>query len=860
MGWLQHSWEGFRRWGMATASNPTQRRLVVMRNVLMGLLAVLGFAWMGVWMALGQWVLLSVSGGLMLVYLLFLRRLNRRPAAQSLTQWVNLFFLWASSSLFADVAGPQSTLHLWVAFSSTTALIFTEQINYRVWALQSLVGLTLATVLYFYPHTFFGPLELSKPQQAALTLGAQLTLLLTLSLAFVAEREAHRWAAARADHAQRVQQQQSQLLGLMEQDRAIAQRNLLALLDGSAAMLLLIDREGRIVAFNDIFSRYAYKIDGRQPRVGHQLFKAQSRFDTQEIRKLTERALAGESVRVYKTVTDRQGRSLTYDIHLKPVQDEGGEVWGVVFSAIDVTEQEKDRLRLERSESNLQSLLDNSPDIIWSVDREYRLLTINEGFNRYLETNGFPRQQVGDCLLDPFPEWVQQYWIGLYQRAFNGESFTEELSSEWQGKMIYLELRLSPIVHSNGEITGALVQMRVVNERKAMEQQLIKTKEEAELANAVKSRFLAHISHELRNPVHAILGFVGLLRQPGISHPNALYDLLARAARRLSDSLENLLDYNLLDSGQLRLQLLDFDLEQLLNDCAVLYIFTASQKGLTFETHITPLASRWVVGDRVRLQRIIDSLVDNALKFTTVGTISLRVWQELCAEGQLMLHLRLTDTGEGMPPDVVQHIYEPFVQGDSSTTKQVQGLGLGLSVVHQLVNLMGGSIDVQSTPGVGTCIDLQIPLAPSTRSSTEPLTAEPLPQASQRPLRVLLAEDDEANAHYIEELLRGLGWTVHWVLNGRQALRQLERETYDVLLLDGAMPVMDGIATVEHIRQQQAQNPDYPRLPILVVSGYARGPERDRFLQLGVDAFLTKPVQSHDLVAAILKAVGERTV
>jgi PAS domain S-box-containing protein len=851
--WLERGWARFRGWGVAASANEQEIRQVVLRNTLMAVLSTLGMAWLVVWVALEQWAVLAVLSGMMGLYLGFWDRLNGRPAFGAWVQWLNLLFLWVSTTLFADLLGPGSTAHLWLAFAGTTALVWFRGSNYLTWGLQSLISLALATLVYLYPHTFFDAPPLSGPQETALTLGAQLTLFLVISSVVIAEREAHRWAATQADHAQRVQQQQALLLGRIEQDRAEVSRNLLALLDGSAAMLLLIDCKGQIVAFNAIFQRYSLEIDGHRPQVGDCLFDFESRFNINEIKALVERALAGESVRVYKSVTDRQGRGITHDIHFEPVKNEAGDIWGVVITTLDVTVQEQVRLKLEQSETNLQALLDNSPDIIWSVDRDYKILTINEGFNRYLESHGFPRLKPGDRILDPFPEWVQQFWVGMYQRAFGGATFTEELSSEWQGQTIHLELRLSPIVQGGDQITGAVVLMRVINDRKALEQELIEAKEQAELANAVKSRFLAHISHELRNPVHAILGFVGLLRQQSAQ---PIYDLLARAARRLNDSLENLLDYNVLESGEMRLQALDFDLEQLLNDCAVLYVFNASQKGLAFETYIPPLPHRWVLGDRVRLQRILDSLVDNAIKFTATGTIRLSIRQQQVDDGSLVLHIHLADTGEGMPPELVQHIYEPFVQADSSTTKRVQGLGLGLTIVRQLVDLMGGHISIQSTMGVGTTIDLTLPFAPSARTSEEPLMQAPVPTPTQRPLRVLLAEDDEANAHYLQELLQGLGWSVRWVLNGRQVLRLLDREPYDVLILDGAMPVMDGIETTERIRELQRQNPDYPLIPIIVVTGYARGPERDRFLQLGVDAFLTKPVQPHDLVAAILKAVG----
>lgn len=817
--------------------------------------AALSFIWVFIWGSLNLWYLATIALALSLdcVSVVWLNGRHKLPASS--IQRTFFFSLLLASWATADHLGPDTGAFMLPAIMSPVAIMLGRMDRFWEMAVQAFIAQALSWLAFFAPHLLFPPAPINDTLEATLlplyVAGAGCTVIAVM----LYEKLGHEQTLRRLILTAEAHRRNAERLKEAQEREAATRKHLDALLDGSTALNVLLSRDGIVLAFNQVFARYAQELDGITHAVGSDFFQHTNDNKTW-FRPYFEQAKRGEKVRVLHEFIAPEGGSVFLDVALTPFLDENGVVDRIVLTSLDVTRNHTEEVRHKALESNLQALIDNSEQAIWSVDREYRLLTINSTFRTFQDSVRQRPVQIGDVVFEPFDEPTQNYWRMLYNRAFAGESFVVE----WYFQLVNAmsEVRMNPITDEAGNITGAAVTALDVTARKQAEHQLAQAKEEAESASQVKSRFLAHVSHDLRNPVHAILGCVSVLQESELNAAQKpVAHMLERASRRLRDNLENLLDYTRLEAGRLELKAEPFDLAQELADSAALYEMSAAQHKIKFTctAHLENLPT--LMGDKTRLFRILDNVVDNAIKFTDQGEVTLEVEANPDERStQMTLCFTVRDTGAGIPPDKLNAIFDPFVQVDSSSKKNVQGTGLGLSIVRQLVELMQGHIEVDSRKGEGTTVHIYLPFAIQERQAAQAQDARTEARAMQN-VNLLVAEDDEANALYLQRLFLNLGWRVKIAYNGKEALRYVQRETFDVILMDGAMPVMDGMEAVERIRRNEQLRPDLPRVPIIVVSGYARGEERDRFLSLGVQCFLTKPVNEEKLIAAILETLRQ---
>lgn len=363
-------------------------------------------------------------------------------------------------------------------------------------------------------------------------------------------------------------------------------------------------------------------------------------------------------------------------------------------------------------------------------------------------------------------------------------------------------------------------------------------KERMEATSQAKDAFLTTISHELRTPIHAITGVADLLGRTAQSAEQSVYlEKLLSSSQHLQSLVAGILDLSRIEAGRLELETTVFRLDEELEKLRQMFSVPAQQKGLLFSVLQTLPHALQVYGDPMRLRQILVNLLGNALKFTANGSISLSVRPGAATkQGHIRLHFVVTDTGIGISLKQQQNLFQPFTQADSSTARCYGGSGMGLVISQRLVRLMGGELELESTPEQGSrfFFTLDLPIA---ASETPPLT---LPVAEDKKdlsgYRVLLVDDDEVNCYLGERMLERLGIKATVADSGKAALQQLEQHPFDLVMMDVSMPDMDGYTATRHIR-----NAGHTQLPVIAVTAHAIEGERERCLAAGMNDYLTKP-------------------
>ena len=409
-------------------------------------------------------------------------------------------------------------------------------------------------------------------------------------------------------------------------------------------------------------------------------------------------------------------------------------------------------------------------------------------------------------------------------------------------------------------VLGVVVlrQLRALIKRRrsleAIAESLSAARLEAESANRAKSAFLANMSHEIRTPFHGMLGMMSLLQDARLTPQQAGFlETAKESAQHLLSILNDILDISQLETGKLQVTPEPVDLLQLITEVGALMRVQAQAKGLTMRVAVAPDVPRWVRADGTRVKQILFNLLSNAVKFSTSGGVELAA--SVAATGGL--EFTVSDTGIGMDEATLARLFQRFMRADESTSRRHGGTGLGLEISRDLARLMGGDITVRSKPGAGSSFTVSLPLP-----AAEPAQAAPLPapvalsdavqrtqRESARRLRVLVAEDHPVNRAYLEAVLDKLGHDAVFSEDGDGAVRAMQAQLFDVVLMDLHMPGMDGFAAARAIRAMPGAR---GRVPIVALTADAFREARDRAREAGMDGFLTKPAhlpQLRDVLA-----------
>lgn len=376
--------------------------------------------------------------------------------------------------------------------------------------------------------------------------------------------------------------------------------------------------------------------------------------------------------------------------------------------------------------------------------------------------------------------------------------------------------------------------------------------EQAQVANVAKRQFLANMSHEIRTPLNGIIGLVDMLNKTSLDAEQRKYiTIIQGSSGALLTVINDVLDFSKIEAGKLTLEKVPFDLRATVEQAAHLFTQSATEKGLTLEVSVDPDVPAGVVGDSNRVAQILNNLIGNAVKFTERGGVTVRALVDRRSADAVTVRCIVRDTGIGIPAEHMESLFQLFSQVDGSATRKHGGTGLGLAISRQLAEMMGGKIGVESESGAGSTFWFTATLGIAEAAApgdAAPACLEPADTGELQGVRVLVAEDNEANRLVARIMLDKLGCQTDVVTHGNEAVQALARQDYDIILMDCHMPVMDGFEATRLIRRTEGSQ---RHRTIIAMTANALQGEKERCLEAGMDDFLSKPVVIDELAAKL---------
>ncbi|MFP4105511.1 MAG: PAS domain S-box protein [Phycisphaerae bacterium] len=580
----------------------------------------------------------------------------------------------------------------------------------------------------------------------------------------------------------------------------------------------------------------------------------------EDVRERTRKRLHGQPVSqpFCLEVLHKSGRRINIEMKSAPLFRDGLLV-GMQGIASDIS----DRVRAEKQRSALlrqqQVILENIPAVVFLKDVHGRYLAVNRAFKQLFAADA--GDVIGKCDAEIFPKRLAERFTREFRQVCQtGKMLTKEIAVTDSDRTVrHLGQTMCPVKQPDGEITAIVGVGYDITERKIAEQKMLEAAEAAESAVKAKSEFLANISHEIRTPMNGIIGMTDLALQTQLNDEQLEYlQIVRNSAEQMLSLMNEILDFSKMEVGKLSLQPHPFALVESLESTIRGIQARAEKKGLQLQTKIDPDIPPKLIGDRKRLNQVLVNLLDNAVKFTDSGTVGLTVESAGPGEKGVVVRFTVWDTGMGISPEQQRHIFHPFCQGDGSVTRKHGGTGLGLTIVYQLVEAMGGQIELVTHPGDGSAFgfEVEFPEASDSENTSDLSDADGLRDADPSrgadavpgepetltDLNILVAEDNEVNCIFARRLLEKWGHRVTLVNNGQAAVEEFQPGRYDLILMDVQMPEMDGLEATGRIRRMEAE--ERTHVPIIALTAYAMKSDRDKCLRAGMDGYVSKPIDA----------------
>ncbi|WP_205513010.1 PAS domain S-box protein [Longitalea arenae] len=535
--------------------------------------------------------------------------------------------------------------------------------------------------------------------------------------------------------------------------------------------------------------------------------------------------------------------------HIQPVLDAQEQVKFCIAYSIDISDQKRAEEYIQLSEKKYRDLFNYSQAWICTHDLNGRLLSVNPAASLALDyTAG---EMVGRALLEFIPEEDKALYELNYLQPIlrNGKSEGVFRVQGKSGKVIYL-------LYQNYKMDVPGIEPYVIgfaqdiSDRIKAERELRQAKKLTEEAARAKEVFLANMSHEIRTPMNGVLGIAGLLAKTKLDAQQQSYlRLIQESANNLLLLVNDVLDLEKILLGKLQFEHVVFSLADRMELCLQSFIYKAEEKGIGL-VHENLLGEDLIVlGDPYRLSQVMNNLINNALKFTEAGTVTIETRLIERIGNEAWIAFAVKDTGIGITESQLGLIFEPFMQAHVAISRTHGGTGLGLSICRELITMMGGELKVASEAGKGSSFSFELPFAISSTKLNQSTVAQDLNYQSLGSRYILVAEDVELNQYLVRHIMESWGFKVDVVNNGREAVEKIQENNYDLVLMDIQMPEMDGMEATRAIRQ--LGDPVKAAIPIVALTANALKGDSDKYLAAGMNDFLPKPFNEQKLFLVI---------
>jgi polar amino acid transport system substrate-binding protein len=620
------------------------------------------------------------------------------------------------------------------------------------------------------------------------------------------------------------------------------------LLDATQESLLLVDKEGTIIACNQTAAQRLNKsIDELR---GTDLFSLLPQNILESRRAHFEKVLQTGNPADFEDNRD----GMVFHIIFYPVQDKAGAIMEIAIFGQDITERKRAEEAIRESQERLSTILKTAAEGFWLVDNDTITLDVNDAMCEILNQT---REEIAGKKIYEFIDEKSRAVVSEQERARSeGEKSMYEVSLlRPDGTVVPCLVNASPLLDVDGDKIGSFAMFTDITERKVAEEELINAKYIAEEATQAKSDFLANMSHEIRTPMNAIMGMAHLALKTDLTAKQ--YDYLKKvdiSAKSLLGIINDILDFSKIEAGKLDMESVDFQLEDTLDNISTLVGIKTQEKGLELLLKTDPSVPTALVGDPLRLGQILINLSNNAVKFTDTGEIVVSTELVQKDAAQVTLKFSVQDTGIGMTKEQAAKLFQPFAQADSSTTRKYGGTGLGLTISKRLAEMMGGEIWVESQPGQGSTFSFTANFS----LGKEKAKRRYRPSPDLRGMKVLVVDDNATSRGILQEMLESFSFKVSVAASGEEGITEIEDANSDkpfkLVIMDWKMPDMDGIEASKRIKDHKGLR----KIPtIVMVTAYGREDVFQQAEEVGLEAFLLKPVNPSMLFDTIMQAFGK---
>lgn len=571
-------------------------------------------------------------------------------------------------------------------------------------------------------------------------------------------------------------------------------------------------------------------------------------------RALFNQVLREKKLVVYEeTLTDSAGNVEYHLRNMYPVLDENGEVSIVIGYGVNITDRRNIENQMRISEKRYRDLFNYSQALICTHDQNGKMLSVNPAISEALgyTYDEMVGKNLGDFMHAKDALNLQKDYLDVINRDGKGKGVFRAVNKN--GKRLYL-LYQNYLVEEKGMAPYIIGFSQDITERIQAENDLLIAKQFTEDVSKAKEIFLANMSHEIRTPMNGILGVANLLAKTSLGDQQKNYlKLIQESANNLLVIVNDVLDIEKIASGRIEFEQIPFLLEERIKTSIQSFQYKVEEKGLQMFYSSQLREDLVVIGDPYRLSQIFNNLLNNAIKFTQEGRIDIAISVINKQEDRIEIGFTISDTGIGIEKSRLESIFDPFVQASTDTTRKFGGTGLGLSICKDLVEMQDGHVTVASEIGKGTSFNFQLPFAIGSIEMIDTEDKVPEDYSTLGYKHILIAEDVELNQFIATQILETWGMKVSVANNGREAVEMVEKESFDLILMDIQMPEMDGMEATEIIRKMD--NPAISQIPIIALTANALKGDNLRYLKVGMNDYITKPYTEAKLFSVLSKYI-----